>query len=146
MASKLKVFRTHLGFYDLIVAAPSQKAALEAWGASPHLFSQGFASVETDPRLLGAALKKPGVVLRRQFGSRGEFQESAGELHAPKASATEAAMRREHEKKAAAAAERAQRQAAKERAREEAAGARDKQRSAKQRSPPRPVNNAQPPK
>jgi len=70
MARKLKVFRTHLGFYDLIVAAPSQKAALEAWGASPHLFSQGFAAVETDPRLVGAALKKPGVVLRRQFGSK----------------------------------------------------------------------------
>ena len=49
MARQIKVFRTHLGFYDLIVAAPSKKAALEAWGASPHLFAQGFAAETTEP-------------------------------------------------------------------------------------------------
>src|SRR6266478_6570984 len=123
MARKLKVFRTHLGFYDLLVAAPSQKAALEAWGASPHIFAQGFAAVETDPRLVRAALEKPGVVLKRQFGSKGEFQESAGALRAPKASATDAAARRERAQRAAAA-ERSERQAAKERARDEATAAR----------------------
>src|SRR4029077_12323886 len=132
MARKLKVFRTHLGFYDLIVAAPSQKAALEAWGASPHIFAQGFAAVETGPRLVRAALEKPGVVLKREFGSKGEFQESAGALRAPKASATDATAHRERAQRATAA-ERSERQAAKERAREEAVAAREEHRSAKQR-------------
>jgi hypothetical protein len=33
-AAKLKVFRTPIGFHDAYVAAPSQKAALEAWEAT----------------------------------------------------------------------------------------------------------------
>jgi colicin import membrane protein len=124
MARQLKVFRTHLGFYDLIVAAPSKKAALEAWGASPHLFAQGFAAETTEPKLVEAAEKKPGVVLKRQFGSSGEFLESVESLRVPKASAEEAAARRarereqESERKAAAAAARAE-QRAEERAAEQ---------------------------
>ncbi|MET4035820.1 hypothetical protein ABIB94_007521 [Bradyrhizobium sp. JR7.2] len=43
MARKLKTFQTSLGFYDLAVAAPSMKAALEAWGADSNLFHQGVA-------------------------------------------------------------------------------------------------------
>ncbi|MDI4234164.1 hypothetical protein OZ411_15225 [Bradyrhizobium sp. Arg237L] len=35
MARKLKTYQTSLGFFDLAVAAPSMKAALEAWGVSP---------------------------------------------------------------------------------------------------------------
>ncbi len=31
------------GFFDLAVAAPSMKAALEAWGADSNLFHQGAA-------------------------------------------------------------------------------------------------------
>ena len=116
MARQLKVFRTHLGFYDLIVAAPSKKAALEAWGASPHLFTQGFAAETTEPKLVEAAEKKPGVVLKRQFGSTGDFLESVEACRIPKASTEEAAARRarereqEGEKKAAATAARARRQ------------------------------------
>jgi colicin import membrane protein len=135
MARKFKVFRTHLGFYDMIVAAPSQKAALDAWGASPHLFAQGFATAETAPRLVAAAIKKPGVVLRRQLGSKGEFRESAGALRAPKASTTESPTRREHEKMVGAAAKREKRQATKEQQREEtllACEAREEQLSANQ--------------
>ena len=30
---KLKVYRTPIGFHDAYVAAPSQKAALDAWGS-----------------------------------------------------------------------------------------------------------------
>jgi colicin import membrane protein len=117
MARQLKVYRTHLGFYDLIVAAPSKKAALEAWGASPHLFAQGFAAETTEPKLVEAALKAPGVVLKRQFGSKGEFLESVDSLSVPKASAEEVAARRarereqESEKKAAAAAAQAEQRA-----------------------------------
>lgn len=122
MAPKLKVFRTHLGFYDLIVAAPSQKAALTAWGAGSNLFAQGFASAVTDPQLTQAALAKPGVVLKRQFGSRDEFAESVESLHAPKESQAESAARRAREKQDRAAAQRTarkERETARERAQEE---------------------------
>jgi hypothetical protein len=40
MARKLKTYQTSLGFYDLALAAPSMKAALEAWGADSNLFHQ----------------------------------------------------------------------------------------------------------
>lgn len=33
---KLKVYRTPIGFHDAYVAAPSQKAALEAWGVETN--------------------------------------------------------------------------------------------------------------
>src|SRR3954469_9862849 len=115
MARRLKVFRTHLGFYDMIVAAPSQKAAAEAWGADPHLFAQGFAEITTDPELVKAALDKPGVVLRRQFGSDVEFSENASLIFPPPPSPAEPAGRREREQHAAAEAERAEWKSAKER-------------------------------
>jgi hypothetical protein len=41
MARKLKTYQTSLGFFDLAIAAPSMKAALEAWGADSNLFHQG---------------------------------------------------------------------------------------------------------
>jgi hypothetical protein len=44
MPRKLKVYQTFQGFYDLAIAAPSMKAALEAWGSNMNLFHQGFAS------------------------------------------------------------------------------------------------------
>src|SRR4051812_48074180 len=43
MARKLKTYQTSLGFFDLAIAAPSMKAALEAWGAGSNLFHQGIA-------------------------------------------------------------------------------------------------------
>ena len=39
---KLKVYCTPVGFHDAYVAAPSQKAALQAWGAKTNLFAQGL--------------------------------------------------------------------------------------------------------
>jgi len=42
MRRKLKTFTTSAGFFDLAVAAPSMKAALEAWGSKNNLFHQGF--------------------------------------------------------------------------------------------------------
>ena len=41
------------------------KAALAAWGSNSNLFHQGFASEATDPRIIAAAMKMPGVVLKR---------------------------------------------------------------------------------
>ena len=49
MARKLKTYQTSLGFFDLAVAAPSMKAALEAWGADSNLFHQGAARQSEDP-------------------------------------------------------------------------------------------------
>ena len=44
MARKLKTYQTSLGFFDLAIAAPSMKAALEAWGADSNLFSRASTS------------------------------------------------------------------------------------------------------
>lgn len=75
MPPRLKVFQAHLGFFDTVVAAPSQKAALDAWGSSQNLFRDGAASVAADPQAIKAALQKPGVVLKRLVGSGAEFVE-----------------------------------------------------------------------
>lgn len=77
MARKLKTFRTSLGFFDMAIAAPSMKAALQAWGSKSNLFHQGFASEVDDPDVIAATLSKPGVVLRRPVGSDGPFKEEA---------------------------------------------------------------------
>ncbi|MEY9184388.1 colicin import membrane protein [Bradyrhizobium sp. USDA 326] len=76
-ARKLKTYQTSLGFYDQAIAAPSMKAALQAWGASSNLFHQGVAKETEDPKIVAAAMAKPGVVLRRPVGSDGPFTESA---------------------------------------------------------------------
>jgi hypothetical protein len=75
VARKLKTYQTSAGFYDLAIAAPSMKAALEAWGSKSNLFHQGFASEATNPRVITAAMKKPGVILRRAVGSSDPFTE-----------------------------------------------------------------------
>jgi colicin import membrane protein len=77
MARKLKTFTTSAGFFDLAIAAPSMKAALEAWGATRNLFHQGFAKVSEEPRIVEATMAKPGVVLRRPVGTTGAFSENA---------------------------------------------------------------------
>src|ERR1700720_1821852 len=76
MVRKLKTYQTSLGFFDQAIAAPSMKAALEAWGAS-NLFHQRAAKESDDPAVIAASLKKPGVVLRRPIGSDGPFSEHA---------------------------------------------------------------------
>jgi len=77
MARKLKTYITSIGFYDLAVAAPSMKAALEAWGARQNLFHQGLAQETTNPEIVSAAMDRPGVVLRRAVGSEDPFKEHA---------------------------------------------------------------------
>jgi colicin import membrane protein len=75
MARKLKTYQTSLGFFDLAIAAPSMKAALEAWGAGSNLFHQGAAKETDDVDVIAATMAKPGVVLRRPAGSNGRFAE-----------------------------------------------------------------------
>jgi colicin import membrane protein len=116
MPRALKVFKTHMGFHDLIVAAPSMKAAAEAWEAHPRLFSQGFAAVTNEPEAVRAALEQPGVVLRRPHGQSGPYKVQPDKPTAPKVTAREKhkiadaeksrARKDQEEKKAKAAAER----------------------------------------
>ena len=77
VARKLRTYQTSLGFFDLAIAAPSMKAALEAWGADSNLFHQGAAKESDDADLIAATMAKPGVVLRRPVGSDGSFAEHA---------------------------------------------------------------------
>ena len=77
MAKKLKTYETSLGFFDLAIAAPSMKAALEAWGADSNLFHQGAAKESDDPDVVAATMAKPGVMLKRPVGSNGPFKEHA---------------------------------------------------------------------
>jgi hypothetical protein len=65
----LKVFRTAIGFHDAYVAAPSQKAALEAWGSDADLFARGMAERVTDEELTREPLAHPGQVIKRSRGS-----------------------------------------------------------------------------
>src|SRR5262249_39809047 len=74
---KLKTYETSLGFFDLAIAAPSMKAALEAWGADSNLFHQGVAKQSEDPDVIAATMEAPGVVLKRPVGSGGPFKEHA---------------------------------------------------------------------
>lgn len=71
-AQKLKVYCTPIGFHDAYVAAPSQKAALEAWGSDANLFARGVAEQVTDPRLMAEPLAHPGKVIRKLRGTAEE--------------------------------------------------------------------------
>lgn len=72
-ARRLKVFEAQFGFYDSIVAAASQKAALEAWGVRQNLFAEGGARVAKDETAIAAALRHPETPLRRAAGSDAPF-------------------------------------------------------------------------
>lgn len=82
MARKLKIFRTAIGFHDAYVAAPSRKAALEAWGANADLFARGMAEEVTDEALSAEPLAHPGEVIKR---TRGDMADHIAAL--PKAAA-----------------------------------------------------------
>jgi hypothetical protein len=73
-ARKLKVFQAHFGFYDTVVAAPSQAAALRAWGVHRNVFADGQARLTTDEAAVAAATAQPETVLKRPVGSDGPFE------------------------------------------------------------------------
>jgi hypothetical protein len=91
MPRKLKTFITNIGFFELALAAPSMKAALEAWGMGHNAFQHGFAKQTEDPKIVAATMASPGAVLRRPVGTKGEFTEHSElpkdlwKLEAPKA-------------------------------------------------------------
>jgi hypothetical protein len=70
---KLKVFQAQFGFYDTVVAAPSQAAALRAWGTHQNLFASGEAKLTTDEAAVAAAIAHPETPLRRAVGSKDAF-------------------------------------------------------------------------
>ena len=72
-ARKLKVFQAQFGFYDTVVAAPSQAAALRAWGTRQDLFASGDATETTDAAAIAAATAQPETPLRRAVGSTDPF-------------------------------------------------------------------------
>jgi hypothetical protein len=119
---RLKVFRTPIGFYDAYVAAPSQKAALEAWGSEKNLFASGRAELVEDAKLTRAPLAKPGEVIKLR---RGTDEENIAALPrtkraAPKKSAVPAKAARRPSRAALDRAEKALEAA--ERKREQALG------------------------
>ena len=70
--TKLKVFRMPIGFHDAYVAAPSQKAAVEAWGSEKDVFARGEAELVTDPALMEEPLASPGKIVKRLRGTAEE--------------------------------------------------------------------------
>ena len=64
---------------DAYVAAKSQKAALEAWGARSNLFASGMAEIVTDPELTREALAHPGKVIRAPRGTPAQHLATAGD-------------------------------------------------------------------
>jgi colicin import membrane protein len=77
MARKLKTYQTSVGFFDLAVAAPSMKAAADAWGTRTDIFKKGFAKETHDHAIVAATMAKPGVVLKRPVGSNDPFSQTA---------------------------------------------------------------------
>jgi hypothetical protein len=142
MARKLKTYQTSLGFFEQAIAAPSMKAALEAWGADSNLFHQGAAKESTNPDVIAATMAKPGVVLKRPVGSDGPFGEHAelpknldqGERKKPapkpsaKAKKSSAQPDKAADRKAAQAYEREQQRREREEAKEEAARQKERER------------------
>lgn len=82
-ATKLKVYRTPIGFHDAYVAAPSQKAAIEAWGSDKDVFQRGRAELVTDPELTKEPLANPGKVIKRLRGTEAEQIAALGEVSEP---------------------------------------------------------------
>jgi hypothetical protein len=72
MARALKVYRLTIGFHDAYVAAPSQKAAVEAWGSDKDVFARGQAELVADPALTEEPLARPGTVIKRLRASAAE--------------------------------------------------------------------------
>ncbi len=65
MARKLKVFCWSDGFHAFTVAAPSRKAALQAWGFERDLFKDGSAREVDQGPDHDAALARPGELIER---------------------------------------------------------------------------------
>ena len=70
----LKVYVTQIGFHETIVAAASQRAALEAWGITRNLFAVGRAHDTRDQSVCSIAMAQPGQVFARPMNSAKPFR------------------------------------------------------------------------
>lgn len=104
MAPRLKVFVTSDGLTDYVVAVSSKAKALAAWGSHLDLFKAGSAHETDDAALVKAATARPGEVLRRPAGTRGELAKLKPAKAARPAGPTKAALKKvaDLEKKLAA--------------------------------------------
>jgi hypothetical protein len=85
MPRALKVYFAPLGFFESVVAAPSQAAALRAWGVHQDLFASGDAKVTAEPDAVEAAMAHPGAPLKRPVGGKGAFRLDPDLPRAPEA-------------------------------------------------------------
>ena len=140
MPRKLKTYQTSVGFFDLAIAAPSMKAAAEAWGSQIDVFRRGFASETHDPTIVNATIARPGIVLKRPVGSNQPFSEhaelprlpnidSVKESAPPRSKSKEPPTRKTDDKAAALAFAREQKKRGSARRKEEA----DREKKRKQR-------------
>ena len=86
MPRALKVFKLPIGFHDAYVAAPSQKAAAEAWGSDISVFARGEAELVTDAKLTEEPLASPGKVIKRLRGTAEEQIAALSKDEAPSGS------------------------------------------------------------
>jgi hypothetical protein len=99
MARKLKTYQTSLGFFDLAIAAPSMKAALEAWGADSNLFHQGAegkrgsARRRRDHSGAGRSPERP-VGTKGSLGEHAELPTGLGRGAKPAKAARKSAVRK----------------------------------------------------
>jgi hypothetical protein len=110
MARKLKAYQTSLGFFDLAIAAPSMKAALEAWGADSNLFHQGgHKAKKPSSRPVDKAAERKAALAFEKEQKRRERERASEEVARQK----ERERRQEAVDKAQAALETAEREHAK---------------------------------
>ena len=95
MPRALKVFQTQIGFYELIVAPPSQAAALRAWGC--HLTRE----IELFAERLGAIAAEEQDLRSRRTAVEAEAT-AAERRHDALRSEADKVLRREEEAYAAA--------------------------------------------
>ena len=77
MARKLKTYQTSVGYFDLAIAAPSMKAAAEAWGSQTDVFRRGFAKETQDPAIVAATMAKTRRRSQTSSGINEPFSEHA---------------------------------------------------------------------
>lgn len=96
MPRQLKTYVTTSGFFELAVAAPTMKAALDIWGTGPDLFRRGYAKETKDAAIAKATIAKPGD----SAAEGGRFKRRLAQLYAA------AQKKRERDSARAEAAER----------------------------------------
>ena len=67
MPRKLKTYLTSQGFYDLAIAAPSMKAALEAWEQAATCFTRDLQKRADDDDVIAATMEDEARIAVRKI-------------------------------------------------------------------------------